>query len=185
VSRKQAWRHQKVDVDSIKLPAFFGDPRDRYIPTLLRVRRVLVRTTRITAAMRALFNLCLQEFRKHGSDITPKTIKELIRATANIAEALKFPEASIARIKVRLSDDIAWWRAWADPEAQGLGNGAVPSTIAPPPGSPHWLKAELEEIEVTRHELHRTHRGPDSHTTKRIIAGERSQKELLPSSSML
>ena len=174
-AQKRAYRDPKIDVKALSLPAFFGEPRDSYIVKLLRIRSVFFRThgQQLTTALRVLFNLCHMEYLKGSRPLTREAIQELVTATADLAFHLRLPKISLMETKSRLSGDIQWWNAWVDEEASvNLADRVVPSTIASQSGQPHWLDVELKNLGVTLNALNKTHGGPESRTTKKLLRNE-------------
>ena len=174
-AQKRAYRDPKIDVKALSLPAFFGEPRDSYIVKLLRIRSVFFRThgQQLTTALRVLFNLCHMEYLKGSRPLTREAIQELVTATADLAFHLRLPKISLMETKSRLSGDIQWWNAWVDEEASvNLADRVVPVTVASQSGQPHWLDVELKNLGVTLNALNKTHGGPESRTTKKLLRNE-------------
>ena|ERR1039457_126001 len=100
------WTSGKVpgnpaDTATLILPAFFGDPKDRYVPMLRRLRR-LYRQHRHTTTLRVLYYFCLNEYLKGGRTVTVEAIQEVIAATADLAYQIRIPSSSEEETKANL-----------------------------------------------------------------------------------
>jgi len=162
----------KVDVKALTVPTLFTAPKASYIPRLLRIRSVVFKTHchQLATALRVLFNLCQDEYLNSGRALTHEAIQEIVTATADLAFQLRLPMVSLQDTKNRLSNEITWWNAWVDDEAGlGLGDGVVP-VVAPQSREPHFVKLELERLDMKENALCEKHGGPDPRITRDIIA---------------
>ena len=173
--QRRALRNMKVNVERLQLPVFFVDPKDSYVPGLLLIRTVFFRVSpdNLKNAVRLLFDLCRNEYLRHGRALTRAAIQELVTATSDLAHQIRLPNSSLEEVKQRLSDDVKWWNAWVDEEANvNLATRVVPSAITSQSGQPHWLDVELKKLGVTFNAFNKTYQGPESRTTRKLFRNE-------------